>query len=102
MCETIFSTSKCVVLDSGFCVSKGITDLLEFDIYDPALIKERKYWPKGVPGDIIDPYFADKDATYVDILEYITEEDPGGKAFNIVCFKEPEYVMKIMATWMKL
>ena len=26
MREPIFSTGKCVVLDSGFCVSKGITD----------------------------------------------------------------------------
>ena len=33
MCETIFSTGKCVVLESGFCVSKGITYLLEFGIY---------------------------------------------------------------------
>ena len=23
MCEPIFSTGECVVLDSGFCVSKG-------------------------------------------------------------------------------
>ena len=32
MCEPIFSTGKCVVLDSGFCVSKGITALLEFGV----------------------------------------------------------------------
>ena len=28
MCEPIFSTGECVMLDSGFCVSKGITALL--------------------------------------------------------------------------
>ena len=28
ICDPIFSTGKCVVLDSGFCVSKGITALL--------------------------------------------------------------------------
>ena len=28
MCEPIFSTGKCVVLESGFFLSKGITDLL--------------------------------------------------------------------------
>ena len=102
MCEPIFSTGKCVVLDSGFCVSKGITDLLDFGVYAAAIIKKQKYWPKGVPGDTIDKYFVDKDVTHVDMLEAITEEGPEGNAFNIFCFKEPEYVMKIMSTWMTL
>ena len=83
MCEPIFSTGKYVVLDSVFCVSKGITALLEFGIYAAELIKKRKYWPKGVPGDAIDQYFADKDVTYVDTLEAITEDGSEGKAFNI-------------------
>ena len=91
MYEPIFSTGKCVVLESGFCVSKGITALLEFGVYAAALIKKRKYWPKGVPGDAIDEYFVDKDVTHVDMLEAITEEGPEGKAFKIFCFKEPEY-----------
>ena len=42
MCEPIFSTGKCVLLDSGFCVSKGITALLEFGVYYAAHIKKRK------------------------------------------------------------
>ena len=102
MFEPIFSTGNCFVIDNGFCVSKGITALLEFGVYAAVLTKKRKYWPKGVLGDAIDQYFADKDFTYVDMLEAITEEVPEGKAFNIFCFKEPEYVMKIMATWMTL
>ena len=102
MCEPIFSTVKCVVIDSGFCVSKGITALLEVGVYAAALIKKRKYWPKGVPGDAIDEYFSGKDVTHVDMLEAITEEGPEGKAFKIFYFKELEYVMKIMATWMTL
>ena len=36
------------------------------------------------------------------MFESITEEVPEGKAFKIFFFKEPEYVMKIMATWMTL
>ena len=89
MCEPIFSTGKCIVLDSGFCVSKGITAFLDFDVYTAALIKKRKYCPKGVPWDAIDQYFADKDVTYVDILEAITEDVTEGKALKIVFFKEP-------------
>ena len=54
----------------------------------------------GVPGYTIDKYFSDKDVTNMDMLESITEEGPEGKALNIFCFKEPEYVMKIMVTWM--
>ena len=38
----------------------------------------------------------------MDMLETITEEGPEGKAFKIFCFKEPEYVMKILATWISL
>ena len=76
MCELIFSTGKCVVLDSGFFMSKGITYLLEFGVYAAELIKKPKYCPKGVPGDAIDQYVSEKDVTYVDILEAITEDDP--------------------------
>ena len=101
-CETIFSTGKCVVIYSGFFVSKGITALLEFGVYAAALIKKRKYCPKGVLVDSIDQYFTDKGVTCVDMLEFIPEEGPEGKAFNIFFFKEPEYVMKIVATWMTL
>ena len=36
------------------------------------------------------------------MLEAITEDGAEGKAFNIFFLKEPEYVMKIMATWMTL
>ena len=54
MCEPIFPTGKCVVIDSVFCASKGITALLEVGVYAAALIKKRKYWPTGVPGDAID------------------------------------------------
>ena len=76
MCKIIFSTGKCVVLDSGFCVSKGITALLKFGVYAAALIKKNKYCTKGVPGDAIDQYFADKDVTYVYMLEAITASIP--------------------------
>ena len=83
MCEPIFLTGKCVVLDSGFCVSKGITALLEFCVYTAALINKIKYWPKGVPGDAIDQYFSYKDVTYMYMLEAITEDGTEGKAFKI-------------------
>ena len=87
MCEPIFLTGKCVVLDSGFCVSKGITALLEFGVYAAAIIKKSKYCTKGVPGDAIYQYSADKYVTYVDMLEVITEDGTEGEALNIFSFK---------------
>ena len=55
--------------------------------YASTLIKKRKYCPKGVPGDAIDQYFADKDVTYVDMFEAITEYGSEGKAFKNFFFK---------------
>ena len=46
ICEPIFSICKCVVLDSGFCVSKGITYFLEFGVYAAALIKSENTGPR--------------------------------------------------------
>ena len=43
--------------------------------------------------------FADKEVGDVDMLEDSTE---GGKIFHIFCFKENDYVMKIVASWMTL
>ena len=56
----IFGSEKDVVLDSGFCVSKGIADPEAKGVYAAAMIKKRHYWPKGVPGDLIDTRFEDK------------------------------------------
>ena len=71
------------MIDSVFYVQKGIIALLEFDVYSSALSKKHKYWPKGVPVDAIDQYFADKYVTYLDMLEAISEEGPEGNAFNM-------------------
>ena len=46
MCEPIFSSGKCVVLDSEFCVSKGITALLKVGVYAAVLIKKQKTGPR--------------------------------------------------------
>ena len=57
MCRPIFGSGKTVVLDSGFCVTKGITELESKSFNDIALIKKRRYWPKVIPGDLIDTHF---------------------------------------------
>ena len=43
MCRPIFVSGMSVVLYSGFCVSKGITDLEAKGFYVAALIRKRHY-----------------------------------------------------------
>ena len=63
-----------------------------------SLIKEEKYWPKGVPGVVIDAHFEDKDVNHCDILEASID----GLPFQLMCIKEPKYVMKRMCKCMTL
>ena len=68
MCRPIFGSSKAVVLDSGFCAAKSITDLKSKCVYAAALIKKRHYWPKLVPSDLIDTHFQDKEVGNVGMI----------------------------------
>ena len=99
MCQPLFGSGKAVVMDSGFCVAKGIVELEARGVYGAALIKKRRYWPKSVPGNEIDKHFEDKEVGYCSMLQTKTDE---GKPFKIFCMKEPDYVMKVMASWMTL
>ena len=58
--EPIFGKGMVIILDSGFCVLKGIVELKKRDIYASALIKKRKYWPKYIKGDVIWQHFNEK------------------------------------------
>ena len=98
MCKTLYGTRKAVVMDSGFCVSKGIVELERKGVYGASLIKKKKYWPKGVPGAAIDAHFEDKDVNHCEMLE----ASIGGLTLQVMCMKEPDYVMKIIFKWMTL
>ena len=88
-----------VVLNSEFCAAKVITEFEYKGVYVSALIKKRSYLPTGVPGDLIDTHFEDREVDDVGIIEARTEDN---KLFKIFCMKEPYYVMKIMESWMTL
>ncbi len=59
-----------------------------------ALIKKRQYWLTLVPDDAILEYLKDKPVGSVDAISGILDK----VKYNIWCMKEPDYVMKIMAT----
>ena len=97
ICRLIFGSWKAVVLDSWFCVSKGTKELESKGIYVVALVKKQCYWPEGVPGDLIVTHFEDKKVGDVVMIKSRTEDN---KLLKIFCMKEPDYVMRIMASWM--
>ena len=98
MCETLYGTRKSVVIDSGFCVSRGIFELELKGVQEASLIKKKNYCPKGVPGASIDAHFEDKDMNHCDMIEALIY----GLPFQVICMKEPKYVMKIICKWMTL
>ena len=94
MTKVIWHTGLCVIMNSGFCVLKGIIEMAKRGIYRAALIKKWCYWPVGVPGDQINQDFMKRDVGSIDALR--GEQD--GVPYHITCMKELDYVMKIMTT----
>ena len=52
-----------------------------------------------VPGEFIDTHFDFKEVSDVVMIETSTEDN---KLFKIFLLKDPDYVMKIMVSWMTL
>lgn len=94
MLKSYFASGKYVVLDSGFCVLKGIVELRKRGLFACSLIKKRRYWPTLVAGDAMQQYFDGKEVGSVDAVAGTLDEVP----YNIWCMKEPDYVMRMMAT----
>ena len=93
--EPIFGKGMVVILDSGFCVLKGIVELKKRGIYASALIKKRKYWPKYIKRDIIRQHFDDKTVGDCDSWKGNMDQVP----FYVYAMKEPDYVMSLMLTY---
>lgn len=94
MLKTYFATGKYVVLDSGFCVLKGIIELKKRGLFACALIKKRRYWPTLVPGDAMQQHFDGMEVGAVDAIS----GELDGIPYNLWGMKEPDYVMRMMAT----
>ena len=96
MCRSIYYSGRVVILDSGFCVLKGIVEqLYKKGVYAGAVIKKRRYWPKHVPGDAIDHYMNPKEIG--DASSLVGKLD--GIDYTIFAMKEPDYTSKIMANY---
>ena len=69
LCKNLFLTGKVVILDSGFCVLKGLIELRKVGVFASAVIKKRRYWPKYVPGGMLDERMRDKELGDVDSVK---------------------------------
>ena len=91
----IFNLGMMVILDSGFCVLKGIVELQKNGVYTSALIKKRRYWLKYICGEDIKSHFADKEVGVTDACAGKLD----GVPFHIYMMKEPDYIMSLMSTY---
>ena len=94
MTEPIHRTGKVVTGDSGFCVTSGVLALHDHGVYGQFLIKKRRYWPKGVPGDYIDNYMSNKPLGATETFV----QEINGVRFYVHCTRDRDYVTKIMSS----
>ncbi len=94
MMEPIHGTGKVVMGDSGFCVALGMMALHAKVVFWQLLIKKRRYWPKDVPGELIDGHMAGEcqgeTSTYM--------QDINGTCIIAHCFHDADWTTKIMST----
>jgi hypothetical protein len=95
LCKSIAGRGKVVILDSGFCVLKGLIELRKIGVYASAVIKKRRFWPKYIPGDAIDEYMTDKPVGSTDSLKGTLD----GWDYDIFVMKDVDYTMKLMSTY---
>lgn len=95
MCSPIFQSGKVVVLDSGFCVLKGLILLASCGVFAAAQIKKRRYWPWGVPGEEIKRKMEDSPIGSMTCIRGSHDDVP----YSIFNLKEPDYISSQMATY---
>ena len=93
--SSIEGRGSIVVLDSGFCVLKGIIELRKRGIYAAAVIKKRRYWPKHIDGEGVQLHFMDKEPGTFDAHKGSLD----GESFYLYCMKEPDYVSMFMTSY---
>ena len=57
----IWNCANVFIMDSGFCVTKGLVDIGEEVGFGTALIKKRIYLPENIKGDATDARFSSKE-----------------------------------------
>ena len=94
MTEPLHWMGKVITGDSGYCVTAGVIALHTHGVFGQLIIKKRRYWPQKVSGDQIDTLMLRKGLG--DVESFI--QNLGGTLFYIHCYKDADYVTKMMST----
>ena len=94
MVKSYFSTGRYVLLDSGFCVLKGLTQLRKKGIFDCAVIKKRRYQTYIVPGKDMEDHFGEVEVGDTDDIQGTVDDF----IYNLWGMKETNYVVSEMDT----
>ena len=95
MLSPIYHKGFVVILDSGFCVLKGIIELRKKGVFATALIKKQHYWPKYIKGDDIKAHFHNKNMGDADSWAGTLDNIP----FHVYAMKELDYIMLLMSMY---
>jgi len=98
MLQSYFHTARYIVLNSGFCVLKGIIELRKNVLFGCALIKKWRYWSAGIPGDAMQQFFVVDGVNVGDNHDHAIAGTMDGVVYNLWGMKEPDYVMRMMVT----
>ena len=77
---------------NGLCVLYGSVSMVEKGVLGSALIRKRRYWPKGVPAEDIIWHMKNKEVGGVDAVQVSII----GKRYHIMAIKDPDYAMLMM------
>ena len=93
-CYACFAVTLAIILDSGFCVLKGLVELRRRGLYACALIKKRRYWPTHVLGNVINSEMQSAEVGETRAISGVLD----GVSYNFWMMREPDYIMSMMAT----
>ena len=91
----IWNCAKVVIMDSGFCVTKGLVEIWNKGIFGAALIEKRRYCPANIKGGSINDHFDSKEVVNVDAVNQMEY----GMSYHLFCMKDPDYVINLMTTY---
>ena len=95
MTASIHHTSQIFVVDSGFCVLKGLVQLAKKGAFGSEVIKKRRYWPKYIEGNKVKEHFDNQPIGSQEALSGCLHSIP----FNLFGLKEENYTTVLMSTY---
>ena len=83
------SIGKIVILDSEFCILKGIMDLFKKGTHSLVLIMKYHYWPKEISEKAIDERIVEKLIGATDTISRKLE----GSNYNLFMIKDKDFTI---------